>query len=492
MKLFSRFPQRTSLLLVAFLALLVVGVVTCGKKSGPLPPISVVPQSPADNRIRQSGDFFLYFFLLPTLNTDNTPTEISKIEIYKLTDPRVIAEEPTQTAPTQTQPQTQSAPTQTQTQDFIQSQTQTQTQSQTAQTQTSPSQTQTQTQKKQEDARTIEDKEFKSRSELVAEIPADQVQDYVRDNYFGYAEKLDLQPESEQFKNWSYYGAKIYNKKGKTAGFTKLVALFPAPVPRPPANFTATIDEQGIHLIWKTADTDILGKPIPEGSATYNIYRGTNANFAPIEPLNPEPVEETTYTDTTTQNGQAYYYFVRAHNKDHKKQQESAPSNVILIYSQDTFPPTPPEELNVVSAREGMVLIDPVDYHVLLPPIMEGKADVVFGSRFVGYPRRVLYFWHSLGNQFLTLLANMLNDLNLSDMETCYKVFTREVRDAVTIQSNRFGFEPEFTAKVAKKKYSIYEVPISYAGRGYKEGKKITWRDGAAALYWIFRYRFFN
>ena len=92
----------------------------------------------------------------------------------------------------------------------------------------------------------------------------------------------------------------------------------------------------------------------------------------------------------------------------------------------------------------------------------------------------------------LTLLANMLNDLNLSDMETGYKVFTREVRDAITIRSNRFGFEPEFTAKVARKNFRIYEVPISYYGRGYKEGKKITWRDGFAALYWIFRYRFFD
>ena len=92
----------------------------------------------------------------------------------------------------------------------------------------------------------------------------------------------------------------------------------------------------------------------------------------------------------------------------------------------------------------------------------------------------------------LTLIANMLNDLNLSDMETCYKVFTREVRDSIKVQSDRFGFEPEFTAKVAKKNYRIFEVPISYAGRGYKEGKKITWRDGLAALYWIFRYRFFD
>jgi glycosyltransferase involved in cell wall biosynthesis len=147
---------------------------------------------------------------------------------------------------------------------------------------------------------------------------------------------------------------------------------------------------------------------------------------------------------------------------------------------------------DIILVQDADLEYDPADYAVLVPPIVDGRADVVFGSRFVGYPRRVLYFWHSLGNHFLTLLANMLNDLNLSDMETCYKVFTREVRDSIQIQSDRFGFEPEFTAKVAKKKYRIYEVPISYAGRGYKEGKKITWRDGLAALYWIFRYRFFD
>jgi len=132
---------------------------------------------------------------------------------------------------------------------------------------------------------------------------------------------------------------------------------------------------------------------------------------------------------------------------------------------------------------------DPVDFPILLGPLIEGKADVVFGSRFLGgAPHRVLYFWHSVGNRALTLLSNCLTDLNLTDMETCYKAFRREVIQSIPIEENRFGFEPEITVKVAKRSLRIYEVGISYWGRTYEEGKKINWRDGVSALWCLIKY----
>jgi glycosyltransferase involved in cell wall biosynthesis len=132
---------------------------------------------------------------------------------------------------------------------------------------------------------------------------------------------------------------------------------------------------------------------------------------------------------------------------------------------------------------------DPEDYPGLLEPLIEGKADVVYGSRFLGSrPHRVLYFWHSVGNRLLTLLSNSLTNINLSDMETCYKAFRREIIQAIPIEEDRFGFEPEITVKVAKRRLRIYEVGISYWGRTYEEGKKIGWKDGFRALWCLLKY----
>lgn len=149
-------------------------------------------------------------------------------------------------------------------------------------------------------------------------------------------------------------------------------------------------------------------------------------------------------------------------------------------------------EGDVVIIQDADLEYDPKDYPRLLEPILEGKADVVYGSRFLGGPHRVLLFWHYVGNQILTMMSNMCTDLNLSDMETGYKVFKKEVLNGIEIQSNRFGFEPEITAKISKKGVRIYEVPISYYGRNYNEGKKITWKDGIKAMLAIIRFNIFS
>lgn len=145
---------------------------------------------------------------------------------------------------------------------------------------------------------------------------------------------------------------------------------------------------------------------------------------------------------------------------------------------------------DIVLIQDADLEYDPHEYPQLLKPILDGHADVVYGSRFLGGgPHRVVFFWHYVGNKFLTTLSNMMTNLNLTDMEVCYKVFKRDVLNSIRLRENRFGFEVEITAKIAKGRWRIYEVPISYYGRDYSEGKKITWRDGFAALWCILKYR---
>ncbi|MBI5810458.1 MAG: glycosyltransferase family 2 protein [Deltaproteobacteria bacterium] len=146
---------------------------------------------------------------------------------------------------------------------------------------------------------------------------------------------------------------------------------------------------------------------------------------------------------------------------------------------------------DIVIVQDADLEYDPKDYPKLLAPILDGRADVVFGSRFLGETHRVLFFWHMVGNKTLTFFSNILSNLNLSDMETCYKAFRADVLKKITLTSDRFGFEPEFTAKAAKARCRIYETSISYAGRTYEEGKKINWKDGVAAFWHILRFNLF-
>jgi glycosyltransferase involved in cell wall biosynthesis len=146
---------------------------------------------------------------------------------------------------------------------------------------------------------------------------------------------------------------------------------------------------------------------------------------------------------------------------------------------------------NVVIVQDADLEYDPADWPTLLEPILDGRADAVFGSRFLGGTHRVLYFWHSVGNLCLTTFSNMLTNLNLTDMETCYKAIRGDIARALHLTSNRFGFEPEITARLSRAKVRIFEVPISYSGRTYAEGKKIGWRDGVAAIGHIIRFNLF-
>ncbi|MGO8703562.1 MAG: glycosyltransferase family 2 protein [Candidatus Brocadiia bacterium] len=147
---------------------------------------------------------------------------------------------------------------------------------------------------------------------------------------------------------------------------------------------------------------------------------------------------------------------------------------------------------DIVLIQDADLEYSPADYPTLLQPILDGRADAVFGSRFLGGPHRVMFFWHRVGNAMLTTLSNMMTNLDLSDMETGYKVFRGDLARSLRIKSNRFSVEPEMTAKLARMKVRIYETPISYSGRDYAQGKKITWRDGFSALWHIFRFRFFD
>ncbi len=369
--------KRIAFILTVSVAIILT--ITCGKKAPPSPPIPIVPQAAADNKIAQAGSSFIFAFKIPPLSTDDkTPVEMGKLVIYRLKAPRLLPTAPTQTAPTQTQtqtaPQTQSAPK-------TQNSTQTQTASQTQQTQTQQTQTQTQTQTAPaETPRALSATEFEDQAEKIAEIPEDKIDSYMRDDFFVYQDKREIKAGSEDLQNWFYYGVKLYNKKNKENDFGRLIALFPEIVPQAPQNLTVKASEKMIQLTWDPVSRDIAGKPLAASAVSYDVYRGSHANFAPFQSLNSYPITSTTLGDPEFQFGRPYYYFVRAFVNTQKREQQSEESNVIFIFPQDTYPPSAPQELNVVAAREGMVLIwapnpeeDVTGYNVYRK--VEGEAD---------------------------------------------------------------------------------------------------------------------
>ena len=341
--------KGTKILFLPALVLLLIFIVTCGKKAPPIPPTPIVAQEPMESKVSQTGDLLIFSFRLPALDTDNKSTQITRIRIFRLKDQRVVLAQPSapQTAP-QTQTQTQTQPqSQPQTQTQPQTQMQPQTQTQAAVSQPPP----------QEQPRSIAEPEFKDRSEEIADIPEEGIDAYIRDGYFLFTEKLNPTADSEDFQNWFHYAVKLYNKKGKSGPVSKSAATYPALVPKAPSNFVALISEKKITLSWAPVTTDMAGNFAGDRPVTYNVYRGTSADMAPVAPLNSSALNETSYEDTTIQFGQSYYYFVRAQFSTNRKEQESSASNAVLVFPQDIYPPRATEDLNVVSAREGMVLI---------------------------------------------------------------------------------------------------------------------------------------
>lgn len=361
-------------------------LMTCGKKAAPRPPVPILPVPAGQVQLQQAGNRFLYSFQLPVISTDQkTPVEVTKVEIFRMKVARTPVAEPGASPQQAASSEEKSSTTDESTESNVKPEGSTEEGSSAATAQeaspppasvppaestptttapppaspagNAPTPASQPATPAVEQPRTVDVRDFERNADKLVEISQEEIGGYLRESTMIYSDPISLDKDSTDREHWFFYGAKVYNQKGKASAFPKFLALYPDAVPEAPAQFTAMISEKKIDMKWSAVTRDSAGNELPPENVVYFVYRGGSANFAPVQPLNSQPLSETQYSDSTFRFGQTYYYFVRAAKKDQRQTSQSGESNAILVYPQDVFAPSAPQELNVVAAREGMVLI---------------------------------------------------------------------------------------------------------------------------------------